>query len=53
MEHFAYLAPCYGWRGVSTAFTWNYQISAHLLVILRPRKHPERWRVLDEKEGRR
>lgn len=52
LEHLAYLAPCYGWRGVSTAFTWNDQISAHFLVILRPRKHPERWRVLDEKEGR-
>lgn len=47
LEEISYLAPCDGRRGVSAALTRNYHISAHLLEILRPGKHPEGWRVLD------
>lgn len=47
-EHLSYLAPRYVWSRVSISFAGNDQLSAHLLEILRPRKHSKYWRVLEE-----
>lgn len=47
-ENLLYLAPCYVWSGVSSGFTGDHQLSAHLLEILRSRWHLEVWRVLEE-----
>lgn len=49
--NFPYLAPRYVWSRVSTGFTGDDQLPAHLLEILRSRRHAERWRVLQEEES--
>lgn len=46
-----YLAPCYVRSGVCNGFTGDDQLSAHLLEVLRPGKHFERWGVLEEGES--